>query len=91
MKIWNTFIGQPICLEDYKLENMNPKPTHTSTVLFLRPKFGEFALRSWGFHQIQEILKWAHVDHLPLGQISVPKDLDSFNLGGFKINNKINM
>ena len=46
LKIWNTFIGQPICLEDYKLENMNPKPTHTSTVLFLRPKFGEFALRS---------------------------------------------
>ena len=34
LKIWNTFIGQPICLEDYKLENTSKTHPHKHSAFF---------------------------------------------------------
>ena len=63
LKIWNTFIGQPICLEDYKLENTSKTHPHKHSVLFLLVQ----ARMHWS---------WTHLIYLlAICEVLVPEDI----------------
>jgi len=70
----------------------HPKPTHTRTGFFFRlAKLRKIPPHPRGFDLGQECIEAGHIYLLAICEVLVPEGRYPLYLGGFKINNKINM